>query len=150
MNHDGVERILKARLDAPCLLDKMTQQIETTDGKRLFKELVNHSDTGNMYEVETDREKMLEYLKSSKREQFKDFSKVEYQMPAVKKVFKRRDSVIHNAIANKFKRNDEHLEETMKVSNPGKVALIKALHNNNIGFTLITSLKNGLFESDKL
>lgn len=55
---------------------------------------------------------------------------------------------MHNAIANKFKRNDDHLHNAWKHTNPKKIAIVQELHKNSIELRTMTALKNALFDSE--
>ena len=57
---------------------------------------------------------------------------------------------MHNAIANKLKRNDEHLQSVVTSSNPKILAVIRGLHANGIELKIMTAFKNAMFESDKV
>lgn len=61
-----------------------------------------------------------------------------------------KNNFVHNAIANKFKRNDDHVMRTWNHTNPKKIALIKELHSNSVELATMTAFKNALFESKKL
>ena len=73
-----------------------------------------------------------------------------YTKPPVVKDFKKKMSFVHNMIANKSKTNDEHLTNTLKLTNPRKVAILRSLHEKLIDVKVMTGLKNALFDSSKL
>ena len=75
---------------------------------------------------------------------------MQYEDPPVVKVHKKKHSFVHNAIANKSKTNDAHLERTLALTNPKKLAILQALHQASVEFKIMTALKNALFESEQL
>ena len=103
-----------------------------------------------MFEVEKDASKQIEMYQSRNLKEYPDVSRMEYEEPPVVKVHKKKLSFVHNAVANKSKTNDAHLERTLAMSSPKRVKILQALHQNSIEFKLMTGLKNAMFESELL
>lgn len=108
------------------------------------------SDAANMHEVERDAEKQREMYQSRHVKEYPDVSRMQYEEPPVVKVHPKKLSFVHNAIANKSKTNDAHLERTLALTSPKRVQILQALHQNSIEFKIMTGLKNSLFESELL
>lgn len=53
-------------------------------------------------------------------------------------------------VANKSKTNYAHLEKTMKMTNPQKVKILQALHDNEVDPSILSVLKNILFEHESV
>ena len=75
---------------------------------------------------------------------------MKYVKPPLVREIKQKNSFVHNAIANKFKRNDDHLISAYKLANPRKIAIIKELHANSVEFGTMSAFKNALFGSEHI
>ena len=82
--------------------------------------------------------------------EYPDVSRMQYEEPPVVKVHPKKLSFVHNAIANKSKTNDAHLERTLAMTSPKRVQILQALHQDSIEFKIMTGLKNSLFASELL
>ena len=141
--------MLRRAEDPINIFEKMSIEPLKKDGKKLFTNRGKYiSDVNNMYKLEHD--KINEYYHDRHAGEFPDRSKQEYIAPPVVRQFDAKLSYVHNMVANKSKTNYAHLEKTMKMTNPQKVKILQALHDNEVDPSILSVLKNILFEHESV
>lgn len=130
----------------------MNQQKFPPEGKKLYLDRVNRSDDSNMYIIETDPVKRASLIYGRNTADFPNLTNIQYVPPPVVQIRKKKNSFVHNQVANKAKTNHEHLEKILKpnVLNTRKHKILKELCDFDIDIRQMTLLKNELFESDDL
>ena len=122
------------------------------EGKRLFMSISNKSDKKDLYPASTDPDVTRELFHRRVTSDFSNKHNVKYIPPPVVKDILKKNTFVHNCLANKSKNNVEHFENiyNKKVLNQRKRQIVAMLHESSIDFRMLQAFKNALFDADEL
>lgn len=119
-------------------------------GKRIFIDLMNQSNSSNMYPVDPNPIEQKNLYHRRNTSDFRNKTYEKYIPPPVSKLIEKKHSWVHNTLANKTQSNHEFVERMRSgaVLTPARRKIIKTLHDHGIDFRMLSAFKNAMFDSE--
>ena len=118
----------------------------------MFTSLTNKSDAKDLYPTTGDPDSARDLFHRRVTSDYNNKHGVKYVPPPVVKDILKKNTFVHNCLANKSKNNVEHFENiyNKKILTQRKRKIIGILHERRIDFRMLQALKNALFDLDEL